>query len=1396
MRLGRPLLVVLLVLFLPSVSVMTANAADVGHRDLSYRDSNNVQVPTDDKPQSKLWFQDGSWWGLLYDPGVHATCIYRLDMATQTWVNTGTVVDNRPTARGDALWDGNKLYVVSGTTVVSEFSLPPNPEDVAAGAAQVLRFSYDPGTKKYSLDPGFPVTVHQGSTESVTLAKDSLGGLWVTYTQVAPDDSSQVYVVHSPGGDTTWGSPFVIPTTAAGVHYDDISAVVAFQGDKIGVMWSNQLTKKFYFAVHRDGQSDSSWQTAIAYGGGIGGCSTGCANDHVNIKALTSDGSGRIFAAVKTANRNTGQPFLVLLARDSNASWRSYQYGAVQDLHTRPMVMIDEEHRQVIMLAVSPEVGGTVYYKKSPLDNIAFPPGLGTPFIQSSTDTDISDPTSTKQNLNGTTGLVVLASANTHGNYWHNYLNLADDPAPPPAAPTNLTVSSPPTGADSTLGLSWSDNSTNETGFAIERKTGTQAYAQVGTTAAGATSYTDTGLTAGTTYTYRLRAFNDVGNSLYSSEASGTTDQTGPARTFTPVADSYVDSGVPGSNFGTKTILSVDSSPVQESYLKFQLSGLTGNTVVSAKLRLYVSDNGSVKGGSVAKMSNTSWGETSVTYSNRPAIDGPTLSSLGAVAIGGWYELDVKPAVTGDSLLALGVRTSSSDGVHYSSREDASHAPQLVVTVVAGDATPPDTTIDSGPTGTVATSTADFAFSSTEAASTFECSLDSAAYAACTSPKSYSSLAEGPHTINVRAIDAVGNIDTSPATRTWTVDTAAPATVISSGPPAQSNSSDASFSFSSDEAGATFECSRDGGPFSACTSPSRYTGLADGQHTFQVRATDRAGNTEASPPSVTWTVDTVAPDTTINTGPQGTATIDSADFTFSSSETGSSFVCSLDGSPNTDCLSPEHYSGLSDGPHTFTVRATDPAGNVDATPASRSWTVDTSVSDTTAPTVQVTAPVSGQVVSGDTTLSADAADDVGLDHVDFMVNGTTVGTDATAPYTATWHSASAPDGDATVTARAVDTSTNATTSSPVTVTVDNTGPDTTIDSGPQGFVASDSAAFAFSSQDSTASFQCNLDGSSFSGCTSPQQYTGLTDGAHTFEVRAKDTSGNLDATPASRSWTVDTIAPDTTIASGPNGTVISRSASFGFSATETSATFECSQDGSAYAPCTSPNQLTGLADGAHTFVVRARDLAGNVDSTPASRAWTVEPVALSDGFESGNLSKWSVHTAINGAATVQSSVVRTGSYAASITSPSTSSYAYARATLASSQNDLTVSGDFDITVEGASGQEVPIFKLYDSSSVRLVYVYRRNVSGRIYVVWGGTTYSSTAKLALGTWAHFSVRTIAGGSGASTVDLTMDGASIYRTTTASLGTTGLRTIQIGNDKQLPFALYADNIEARL
>ncbi|TMH84002.1 MAG: hypothetical protein E6H45_12770, partial [Betaproteobacteria bacterium] len=208
-------------------------------------------------------------------------------------------------------------------------------------------------------------------------------------------------------------------------------------------------------------------------------------------------------------------------------------------------------------------------------------------------------------------------------------------------------------------------------------------------------------------------------------------------------------------------------------------------------------------------------------------------------------------------------------------------------------------------------------------------------------------LANGSHTFQVRATDAAGNTDPTPASYTWTVDTTPPDTTITAAPPARSNSSSASFSFTATEAGSSFACQLDGSAFAACTSPQSYSGLANGSHTFQVRATDPAGNTDPTPASYTWTVDTTAPDTTITAAPPAVSNSSSASFSFTSTKAGSSFACQLDASAFAACTSPQNYSGLANGSHSFQVRATDPAGNTDPTPASYTWTVDTTAPDTT-----------------------------------------------------------------------------------------------------------------------------------------------------------------------------------------------------------------------------------------------------------------------------------------------------------------------------------------------------------------------------------------------------------------------------------------------------------------
>jgi hypothetical protein len=424
----------------------------------------------------------------------------------------------------------------------------------------------------------------------------------------------------------------------------------------------------------------------------------------------------------------------------------------------------------------------------------------------------------------------------------------------------------------------------------------------------------------------------------------------------------------------------------------------------------------------------------------------------------------------------------------------------------------PDTTIDTNPPDPSNSANASFAFSASEAGSTFECRLNAGTWEACASPKDYTGLADGSHTFDVRATNTKGNTDPTPATYTWLIDTLPPETTIDSNPPDPSSSADAAFTFSADETGSTFECQIDSGGWAACTSPENYTGLADGGHMFEVRATDSTGNVDATPATFSWTIDTVGPETTIDSSPSDPSSSADASFTFSADEAGSTFECQLDGGGWAACTSPNNYTGLAGGSHTFEVRATDPTGNVDATPATFSWTIDT------------------------------------------------------------------------------------------------VGPDTTIDSNPPDPSSSADASFTFSADEAGSTFECRLDGGGWAACTSPRNYTGLADGTHEFQVRATDPLGNVDATPATYGWTIDTAAPQTTIDSNPPNPSNSADAAFTFSANELGSTFECRLDGGGWAACTSPKGYTGLADGAHEFQVRATDPLGNLDPSPASYAWTIATV--------------------------------------------------------------------------------------------------------------------------------------------------------------------------------------------
>ena len=525
------------------------------------------------------------------------------------------------------------------------------------------------------------------------------------------------------------------------------------------------------------------------------------------------------------------------------------------------------------------------------------------------------------------------------------------------------------------------------------------------------------------------------------------------------------------------------------------------------------------------------------------------------------------------------------------------------------DVAPPDTAVLMGPADPTNSTSASFALSADEPGSTFECRLDAGSFAACSSPATYEGLGEGGHALDVRAVDAAGNADPSPARWSWTIDVTPPQASIESGPADPTSSTSASFSFSADEQGSSFACSLDGAPFSACGSPATYSGLGVGAHGLRVLATDPAGNADPTPASHTWVVDTAAPETTIDSGP-GTTTSTSATIAFSASEPGSTFECSLDGAAFASCASPREYTGLGEGAHEVRVRATDRAGNTDPTPAGHAWVIDRTPPDT-AITDRPADPTNGATASFSLTGSDDRTPPTQLRLECRLDDQAAAGwVDCLSPRIYLGLS----EGSHTFEARAVDLAGNADPDpAAYTWTIDRTAPETTIDSGPAATTTATSASFTFSANDLGSTFECSLDGSAFAPCSSPRAYAGLSLGGHEFEVRATDPAANTDASPAVYSWTIeappDTTAPETTIDSGPPAVTASTSASFSFSSSRPGSTFECSLDGSAFASCSSPRQYTALAGGAHQFRVRARDAAGNLDPTPASHGWTIDIVA-------------------------------------------------------------------------------------------------------------------------------------------------------------------------------------------
>ena len=678
----------------------SAATGDVGVEGPSH---SGTGTPTGTKRStSGLWFHDGIWWGNMWDTASSDFEIFRFNSSTSSWASTGVTTETRASTHHDVLWDGTTLYVASYRFVNDGVAAEPN------YPTTLRRYSYNSSTKTYTSLGSSQINNYR--VEALSIDKDSTGRVWATWQQ-----GNRIYLNVTATDGKTWGTPFPHPASLSNVSIDDTSAVIAFGGNKIGVMWSRQVgdsTDGMYWSVHADGAANTTWSTPVA---AIKGARSG--DDHMNLKWLDST-NDQVFAAIKTSFTSSSEPLIQLLALNvATSAWTAHTIATVAECPNRVIVLIDEAAQRLRTFATYPKPsgttnagtctssGGAIYEKSTPLDTISFTTAKTARIVDA--DQYVHNVTSTKQNLNNKTGtansgLLLLADVNATSRYWHHYEpgtggggGTADTTAPtvtgtaPADGATGVAVTADVTG---TFSEAMNTSTITATTFTLAAGTTTvpAAVTYDGTTRV-ATLNPTADLAAGTVYTATIKGGTGgvkdaAGNPLAADKtwtfttapAGGSTSQT---VTLTATADTYVSSGAPTTNFGAGAMLGSDNSPVEVAYFKFDLTELAGKTLESATLQLRSAGSGSTGTQNVKLIADDSWTETGITYNARPAL-GSGIGTLGPTTTNTNYSIALTASAMASELgqqLSLAMDANSSDGLDLNSRETA-YAPKLVLT--------------------------------------------------------------------------------------------------------------------------------------------------------------------------------------------------------------------------------------------------------------------------------------------------------------------------------------------------------------------------------------------------------------------------------------------------------------------------------------------------------------------------------------------------------------------------------------------------------------------------------------------------------------------------------------------------------------------------------------------
>ena len=342
----------------------------------------SVSTDTGEKPQSKVWFHRGTWWAVLPSTSPSGTWVWRLN-PNNSWSNVLQL-----SARTDVKADVKNTGAVTHVLLYSASS---------PGATELASIEYVASGNTYQLWSGrtlnTPIAL-PASSETATIDTDSSGRLWLATKAI-----TSVVVYYSDAPYTVMNGPVTLET---GINADDISLVTALPNNKVGVLWSNQQTKRFGFRVHADGADPGTWSAdelpASQSAQDIG---LGMADDHMNV-AVAADGT--LYAAVKTSYDTGGSTKIALLVRRPTGVWDNLYHVDVNG--TRPIVLLDELTAKVRVVYSSSESGPDIVYKESSISAIDFsgPAQL----LMSGSGGALNNATSTKQNWTGR--VVVLAS--------------------------------------------------------------------------------------------------------------------------------------------------------------------------------------------------------------------------------------------------------------------------------------------------------------------------------------------------------------------------------------------------------------------------------------------------------------------------------------------------------------------------------------------------------------------------------------------------------------------------------------------------------------------------------------------------------------------------------------------------------------------------------------------------------------------------------------------------------------------------------------------------------------------------------------------------------------------------------------------------------------------------